>query len=304
MTLRHAGVAFFAAVALAAACAASCGRAAEVAEAAIAPVVAPGLRWELRLPKEEKVVYRGVVSFDSAGVGTASMLYPAPNIAVGLIAVLVHGLTNEAAKKMQKDKMQDAADQVLSPYQVVLADFNYRDLMQRGVERMATGGTRMIVENARTPGAEWFVESLPVFALTQDQRALVMENALTVYAPGAASAAAWQKTVKVVSFTKSGDDMTAFWTAEDGRNLKVESASLLAESLDIALGEAVSAPAKGSEAYQTFRYPEGGAEKMERGQLVAERCHRRVIRTLRGGLLSVPAGDSAGSCDDAAPGAQ
>jgi len=300
MTARHAGFAFVAAAAFAA----SCCRAAEVAEATIAPVIAPGLRWELRLPKEDKVVYRGVVSFDGAGVGTASMLYPAPNIAVGLIAVLVHGLTNEAAKKMQKDKLQDAADQVLSPYQVVLADFKYRDLLQRGVERMATGGMRTIVENARTPGAEWFVESLPVFALTQDQRALVMENPLSIYAPGASSAAAWQKTVKVVSGVKTGDDLTAFWTADEGRNLKTESARLLAESLDIALGEAVWGPAKGSEVYQTFRYPEGGSEKMERGQLVAERCNRRVIRTLRGGLLSVPAGDSAVSCDDAAAGAQ
>src|SRR5258708_14404641 len=34
--------------------------------------------WSLRLPKEDYVVYKGVVSFDGTGAGGTSMLYPAP----------------------------------------------------------------------------------------------------------------------------------------------------------------------------------------------------------------------------------
>ncbi len=109
----------------------------------IAPLVAPDLRWTLRLPSEDKVVYHGVGSYDGAGVGSLYMLYPAP-LAVGLIAVLIHGLTNETSKKAQKDKMQDAADMVLLPYQAVLNGYTYRELMQRGLERTATGSTRAL----------------------------------------------------------------------------------------------------------------------------------------------------------------
>jgi hypothetical protein len=40
--------------------------------------------------------------------------------------------------------------------------------------------------------------------------------------------------------------------------------------------------------HRTFRYPEGGVEKMERAQLVEAHCGRALLRTLRGWLMSVP----------------
>jgi len=270
----------------------------------IAPLVAPDLRWTLRLPSEDKVVYHGVVSYDGAGVGSLYMLYPAP-LAVGLIAVLIHGLTNETSKKAQKDKMQDAADMVLLPYQAVLNGYTYRELMQRGLERTATGSTRALVEFSQLPGTELFVESTPVFAMTQDQSALIVENVVAIYSPGATPPAAYRNLVKVVSSEKAAPDLIVFWTADNGRNIKEESAAILAESLDIALRDAMGGPDKGGGADRTIRYREGGAERMERGQQISGRCNRIVIRTLRGGLMSVPignmaaAGEGAQACDDA-----
>lgn len=308
MKIRFASAASLAANLAAAMLGMSCAAAdaqSPVPPTGIAPLVAPDLRWNLRLPQEEKVVYRGVVSFDGAGVGNLNMLYPAPNVAVGLIAVLTHGLMNEVTKKSQKARIQDAADSVLLPYKEVLNNYTYRELMQRGLEKSVTGGTRTLVAFSQKAGAEWFVESTPVFALTQDQSALIVENMILIYPPGAAPPVSFEHLVKVVSSVKNTPDLVTFWTADDGRNIKEESAGLLAESLDIALREAVNGPGKGNEAFKTIRYREGNAEKMERGQQIGEYCNRVVIRTLRGGLMSVPtdnkmvSGESAKSCDDA-----
>ncbi|MDR1461879.1 MAG: hypothetical protein LBI68_01895, partial [Azoarcus sp.] len=41
--------------------------------------------------------------------------------------------------------------------------------------------------------------------------------------------------------------------------------------------------------HKTIRYWEGGIKKVERAQQLGEYCRRTVIRTLRGGLMIVPA---------------
>ena len=49
------------------------------------------------------------------------------------------------------------------------------------------------------------------------------------------------------------------------------------------------APAQRAEAPQrTVRYRQGNAERIERAQVLAERCDRLLLRNLRGWLLSVP----------------
>ena len=43
-----------------------------------------------------------------------------------------------------------------------------------------------------------------------------------------------------------------------------------------------------SAAYHTVRYPRGGAERMERAQILRESSERVVLKTLRGWIMSVP----------------
>ena len=167
--------------------------------------------------------------------------------------------------------------------------------MQRGLQMTSSGGRKKLVGFSEIPRAEWFVESDPVFLITQDQSAIILENSISIYAPDAPSAAAYQNTVKVVSEAKEGKDLAGFWTANQGEKLKQESASLLAQSLDIAMSEMAGSSSKDNSPQKTFRYFEGHSEKMERGQLVSEQCNRVVIKTLRGGLISVPARREASS---------
>jgi hypothetical protein len=204
------------------------------------------------------------------------------------VAVITHGLLVEASKKSQKDDLQAAADRVLAPYKVVLDNFKYRDLMQLAVKKTSSGASASLIEAANDPGHEVIAESTPIFSLTQDQKAIVLDNAIVIRFPDAAERATYRNSVRVVSTTKDLVDPAAFWTADDGRKLKDESAQLVAESLDIAFHDRASTAPDG-EPYRTIRYRQGIAEKIERAQVLSDQCNRLLIRTLRGTLMSVPA---------------
>ncbi len=250
--------------------------------------------WALKVPSVERVVFRGVVSHDAAGMGTGSMLYPAPNAAGLLVAILTHGLLNEGAKQSQKDKLQSEADEVLKPFRPVLDGFTHAQLIRSALPRQRTNDARRALAADESPALDWTVEIAPVFSMTRDQRAVVLDNAVRIYAP-ATSDAAYAQTIRVVSRPVAAGDaalpesLESHWNADDGRRLLDLSAALLAESLDVAMAGA-QRPAPPPDAVQrTFRYVEGGAEKMERGSLVEAGCGRLLLRTLRGWLMSVPA---------------
>jgi hypothetical protein len=245
--------------------------------------------WILRLPKDDKVVYRGVVSLDGPDRASPSILYPASDAASLLAGIITHGILVGSANKIQKNKLQDKADEVLSPYHAVLDTFNHKELMQRALERTSMGGSKKLIEFSEKPEAGWLIESTPVFSITQDQSAIILDNSIAIYTPDAEPATAYRNNVKVVSQARDGENLDGFWIANQGEKLKEESASLFAQSLDIAVGEATRGASDENNAYKTIRYLEGNTEKMERAQIVSERCNRVVIKTLRGSLMSVPA---------------
>lgn len=249
--------------------------------------------WALRLPKEDKVVYRGEVSLDEAGMGTTQMLYPAPNAVGFLAAVFTHGALVESEKKNQKERLQNEADKVLTPYEAVLSTYTYKELMQEGLQKTSTGGRKKLAEYTEKPGAEWLIECAPVFLITQDQSAIILENSISIYAPEATSTAVYRNIVKVISETREEKKLPDFWTANQGEKLKDESANLFAQSIDMAINDMANGSRENDNAQKTFRYLEGHAKKFERGQLVSEQCNRIVIKNLRGWLMSIPATPSA-----------
>jgi len=292
------------------AAAASVDAAAAVAPAASTAGASPARTWSLRLPTVEKVVFRGSVSHDAAGMGTAQMMYPAPNPVGLLAAILTHSLVSTSLRESQKSQMQLEADKVLQPFESVLGTFTNRRLMEEGVRKMAAGGPKRVVAPAVSAGADWLIESAPVFSMTQDRGALVLDNAVRIFGPGSTKAA-YAQTVRVVSSplapmpvpmppspsasavtapaeAASAPELTPMWLESDGRRLIESSVELFAESLDVALEQASASALDATAPHRTFRYAEGGSERMERAQLVSERCGRTLIRTLRGWLMSIP----------------
>ena len=279
---------------------------------------APARGWALRVPSVDKVVYRGSVNHDAAGMGAGALLYPAPS-AIGLLAAIItHGVVNAGMRESQRNEMQAGADQVLLPFAPVLGAFTNRQLLEAGVQRIATASTTRLVAPAEPAGNAWLIETAPVFSMTQDRRALVLDNVIRLYAPGATKPA-YAQTVRVVAgpsseppplslaapvaasaasdasggSAPSDDPAMTQWLAQRGQQLTLQSAAMFAESLDAAMEEFARPAGEDKSAHRTFRYAEGGSEKMERAQFVSERCGRVLIRTLRGWLMSIPADSAA-----------
>lgn len=258
--------------------------------------------WSLRVPATETVAFRGVVNLDAAGGKSGAILYPAPSAAGLLAAVIVHGLLVESTRNSEKQALQTAADKVLAPYLPTLESFRHQDLMARALARTSWAGDKRLVSATEPPGGRWLVESGPQYSITQDRRALVLDNTVSVWRPDPGGKPVYQAVVRVVSQSRTEEDLDAFWSGRNGESLKEESASLLAHSLDLALRDAARNPAAEETPFKTVRYQEGEVEKIERAQMVSRTCRRHVVRTLRGWLLSVPAVDSVEPCEPALSG--
>lgn len=126
---------------------------------------------------------------------------------------------------------------------------------------------------------------MPVFSLTQDETALVLDNVISISQPGAAS---YVNTIRIVSAPSQAPNLVQYWSANQGEKLKSLSVGLVADSLQIAMKGANGSFGGETPTYKTVRYLEGKTEKMERAQLLGEQCNRALIKTLRGWLMSVP----------------
>jgi hypothetical protein len=263
---------------------------AHAGEAPVQPALASGdtaaPRVGLRLPAADKVAFHGAVSFDKAGSAGGAMMYPAPGLAGLLAAVATHAIVSGSMRDAEKDRLRTEADKVLVPYQGFLGAYKHQELMQASLAHIKTGGAKQVVAQAATPAAgEIVIDSVPLFYLTQDHQALILDNAVSIKT--ADRAAPYETTVRIVSQERGGVAGPDVWLGDDAGMLKWESARMYAQALDIALADMANAGAAALP-YKTVRYNEGATERMERGQLISESCDYLVLRTLRGNLMAVP----------------
>lgn len=247
----------------------------------------------LRAPSDAPVSLHGMPNRDKNGGSTQSMLYPAPGLAGFIGALAAHAAVNSAMRDKETARMYAEADAMLQPFQTALADYKHHELVKASLADLDPGagaGKRVAPAGTAAAAGETLVDSVPAFFMTADQRALVLDNAIAVLPSGAASP--YQQVIRVVSPVQAPDTTAANWFDNHAAMLRRVSARMLAQSVEIALADMPAAAAPGTEAFRTVRYPEGGVERMERAQVVREHCGMLVLRTLRGNLMAVPAGDS------------
>lgn len=251
--------------------------------------------WSLRVPQEPGVSYRGLASFDKAGKGATNTTYMMPGVVGTALAVAAHGLLINNGLQQQKSEIELRADQVLEPYLPVLDALRHEELMTQALAQMAPGSKGKLISHLDMDESGWIVESTPVFFMTQDQGALILDNVIAVYAPGALKQASYRNTVRVVSRLVEHADLPTYWNDTHGAPLRRHSAALLALSYEIALAQAQADPAAAvpASAFRTVRYQQGGKQVAERAQLLGEHCGRVLLRNLRGWLMSVPLDKSA-----------
>lgn len=244
--------------------------------------------WQLRMPQNDRLEHRGLPAPTGATAGTNAMVYPAPD-AVGFLAgVLTHGLIVGMTQQDEKERQRALANRVWQPYEAVIDGFGFRELLRRAIPK-ADAHDRLVVA-ADGPGAQGLgdIESVPVYGMTQDQRAIILDNAITIHHAPGTTAQGQHLALRVVSTPRDTEDPVAYWTDGNGERLKEEKATLMALSLDIALRNLADKPDDTDAPFRTVRYFEGGSEKMERAQVLARQCGRLLLRTLRGTLMSVP----------------
>jgi hypothetical protein len=258
--------------------------------------------WALRMPAEPAVLYRGSVNMDGAGQPAGQMMYPAPSAAGLLAAIITHGVMVESSKNSQKRRLQEEADKVLAPYRPALAGFTHGQLMQTALGLTTSTANKRLLGTDENAGGDLVIVSTPVYTLTQDHRALVLDNTIAIQRSDHGSRPSYEQVIRVVSAPRAEAEPAGYWAGDEAQALKQESARLLAHSLDLALRDVDAAPSAGAAAFRTVKYQEGASQKMERALTVDQPCERLILRTLRGGLLSVPAsGNSPAGCVPALP---
>jgi hypothetical protein len=231
---------------------------------------------KLEMSAAPKVSFSGIVSNDDPSAPGA-MLYPAPNVVGLLAAIATHAVIANGERERARQAARDKADLVLTPYRAILDSFSPQDLQRAAEVRLA----------AKDLAGE--VKCEPQFAMTQDQRAIVLENAISVQRPGQAKPEV--QVIRLVGAPVSAADPAQHWQASEGRPLRDTSAELLARSVELALAQLDATPRQA----RTVRYMEGEKEKVERAEVLMDLCSQMVLRTLRGNLMVVPKKDP-GAC--------
>lgn len=243
------------------------------------------IHWSLHMP-DTPLQFQGMNNHDGISPAMGSGVYTAPNMASAVTFMVIHAMHVESANKEQIKKQQQEADKVIEPYQATLEEINHPALAEGLLNASAFGSTGKI---DTAPNEEDFiVESLPIFFMSQDQRAIILDNLLVIQKPGEPKESAYKNKIRVVLTPHGAEDPVTFWTENNGARLKQASTRLLAESIDIGLTHANTPPPEDAPS-KTVRYLEGSTQKMERAQILQSNCGRLLIKTLRGTLMSVPA---------------
>ena len=256
-----------------------------------------------RAPATPDVVWRGMLATEGGAVGSGTFIgpYPAFGVAGLLVAVFTHAAISQGVQSSERQRAQEEADKVLAPYAAALRAWPAQELWAAAFAQSASATSTPAAETASPVLKRWdgsapapeglVVETLPQFTLAQDEGVLVLDVAVKlVPAPGAAPV---ESLVRVVSSPHDAADARAHWSADDARRLKAHAAAMLAHGLQLALRH--GGPANTDAPMRTHRYLQGSVERSERSQLLAGDCARVVLRTLRGGLLSVPQRQAEGS---------
>lgn len=241
----------------------------------------------LCVPAAGSVSFHGLLNTDKAGGPGAPIMYPAPNMAGLLAAIATHGIIVESAKSAEKARMKTEADRVLEPYEPVLSRFTIDDLYRRCVDTDLGRSEKILIEEKPGISTGIRIEANPSFTMTQDEKAIILTNDVTVRGAEQGMPVLFQGSIRVVPKPVNSGDIKTYWSGNEGTNLKKQSAELLANSLFVALQLSKSSFGT-TDIFKTFRYQEGDSRKFERGQLISEGCERTIIKTLRGNILVFP----------------
>ncbi|CAN7605887.1 hypothetical protein [Rhizobacter sp. LjRoot28] len=258
--------------------------------ASVDPIVAVPLATDgfvLKVPDSAQVRFQGMLDPDRLGGAAGTMAYPSVGggLVGALAAVATHAVIVNSSNSSRRSEAQVVADRVLDPYKASVAEVTHDALLQAATAPLAVPGIRR--QTTDLPAGGWLVHSAPVFSMSLGANALVLENELTVRSVERPDDIRYQAVIKVVSAPRDPDmDAQAYWSDAQEQRLQRISLAMYTHSLRLLI-EAASFEGKLAP-QKSVRYVQGDVTKVERGHLIRQQCGRAVLRTLRGGWMSVP----------------
>jgi len=249
-----------------------------------------------RVNRDDAVKFRGAIDQSGSGSDTGwAMLYPAPDVVTLFAAIGAHAALASQHQAGLLAQQQNAANAILGPYRPTLDTIKHRELLLVATTRKSFRHATRIIETESVDTASWIVETAPVFAMTQDESAVILDTAIQVFSPADRKKPVYQNIVRVVSAPRDGSDPETGWMEDEGAALKSTLESQFLRSLDLAILDVTTNPVA-VDAHKTVRYRLGTSERIERGQVVRDECNEIILRTLRGWVMSIPKTGSQSTC--------
>lgn len=231
---------------------------------------------QVRLPSATLPTWSALPDQEPTGE-SGQFLYPAPNAAGLLAAILTHSAIVNGARESDARRRTELAARTLDPLRPVIGqDLESPALLAQAREQL--------LGRLKTQELPAWIEVTPRYSVLGDHRAIVLDAEI-LRAP-TPSFQSFKGVIRVISAPVAEADATAFWLAAGGTALREEAVRMLTHALEISVQYTSATRTEGPA--RTHRYSFGSGTRMERGQMIRQGCDRTLLFTLRDQWMSVP----------------
>ncbi|UZJ43678.1 hypothetical protein OOT55_13565 [Marinimicrobium sp. C6131] len=236
------------------------------------------------------IEFRGVSSSDDS-VGSANVLYSGAAGAGGVAAqIAAHAVMVQDAQDRKLENERERANRALEP---VSEEVEALQSLDPGALTMP-GHFIVQSELKESDPLELYLETHPIFFVTENLENLSLKNVVVLRQPGRATEQpVYQNVVEIVSDAPI-TDYTEAHPGETGLEDAVK--TLYQKSVLLALDDIRGQLQTNSRQPETFRHQVNGVLRLERGVTVQESCSDLVLRNLRGWIISLPQTEKPDSC--------
>lgn len=240
----------------------------------------------------EGIEFRGNASHDDS-VDSANVLYSGAAGAGGVAAqIALHATMVQGAQDRKLEKSREQASLVLEPVTEEVQALQSLDPATLSFP----GRFSVRAWPGDTDIQSVYVETHPVFYVTENLESLSIKNVLILRKPGdPAEQPVYRNLVEVVSDRPIEADTEK---ETGGEGLEAAVRDLYQTSVLIALDDMEGRLQAQDQQPETFRHDLDGELRLERGVAVEESCSEIVLRNLRGWLVSFPKPGSEAGCVD------
>ncbi len=207
-----------------------------------------------------------------------AILYSGDAGAGGLVAQLfVHAVINNSAQNSHLNAQQVSANMVLEPIKNILDKFIQADLLDENSDFI----------DSRNNDTDFYIESMPIFFLSQDLRHIILKNKIKVTFLDNKKPI-YENLIEVISPPLANKPSVEKIQDNGGAAFKEFAKDLFQHSLSLVVLDLKNKLTSEIEKEKSHKFYQGDNLRVERGQVVYQFNDMVVIKNLRGWLIAYP----------------